>query len=392
MRVVYRFGPAALAFAATLGLACTDSNAPRAIAKTLAKFAGDTQSALTGTPLPDALTVRVLGSTGSPFAGAVVTWAVTSGNATLGASSDTTDSQGRASTTVALGSVSGSVAVEAAVTSLTPVTFTATACDHPVIALGDTVPGGLSAADCRFGGYFTDFYEVAAPTGPQGLTLTMTAGFATYLELYQRSGGFVSFDDESDTATTNSRIRAIVPADDYLIAPSSLLRNVVGAYSVSAVARPAELAGCALVWTMRGVVIGDSVTTTDCVDSTGGIRYYADKVALWLEAGTVLKVSHQSAAFDAALFLRTRADQLVAANNDSASTTTNAYLVYSVVQSGEYRLFAATNAAGATGPYTLTISRSTTLSGSPPSARGPTVPHMEPARMPKGAWLRAPSP
>src|SRR5467141_2225039 len=103
MRAVYRLVPAALAFAATVGLACKDSNAPRATPQALTKVAGDTQVALTGTPLPDSLTVRVLGATGSPFAGVVVTWTVTSGSATLGAPSGTSDAQGLAHTTVSLG-------------------------------------------------------------------------------------------------------------------------------------------------------------------------------------------------------------------------------------------------------------------------------------------------
>jgi hypothetical protein len=391
MRNSCRFGLPALAFVIALGLACKDSNAPGALPRTLAKVAGDTQGALTGTPLPESLTVLLLGSTGSPFAGAVVTWAVTAGNAALGAPSDTTDAQGRASTTVLLGSTPGSVAVQAAVTSLTPVTFTATACSHPTIVPGDTLSGALATSDCRFGGFYTDFYELAAPTGPQGFTLRMTASFDAYLELYHRSGGFVAFNDDVDSTTTNSRIDAIVPADNYLIAPSSYLRNIVGTYSVSALARPAELAGCGIVWTTRGVAISDSVVATDCVDSVGGL-HYADRVVVWLEAGSVLKVSHRSTAFDAALFRRNSRDSLVASNNDSAATTTNAYLAYTVPQTGGYLVYAATNTASATGAYTLTISSSTTLTSPALGREGPQVLRVGPLRMPKGrprrAWSR----
>jgi len=391
MRAVYRLAPAALAFAATVGLACKDSNAPRAIPQALTKVAGDTQVALTGTPLPDSLTVRVLGATGSPFAGVVVTWTVTSGSATLGAPSDITDAQGLAHTTASLGGTPGPVAVQAAVTSLTPVTFTATACDHPVIALGDSVSGALDTTDCRLGGYYTDFFELAAPTGPQGLRFTMTSSFDAYLELYKRPSALAAFNDDVDSTTTNSRVDAIVPADQYLIAPSSFLQFRVGAYNLTARTRPVELSGCTLVWSTRGIVIGDSVTTADCVDSTGG-PHYADIVALYLEAGSVLKVLHQSAAFDAALFLEDGAGVSVASNNDSANvtTTTNAYLVYPVVLTGPYLLFVATHAASATGPYTLTISSSTTLSGSAPLRReGPQLLRVAPLRMPNHRLHRA---
>lgn len=385
MRALTRLAPAALAFAVTLGLACMDSNAPKAM---IAKVAGDSQVALTATPLSDPLTVRVLGSGGGGYAGAVVTWAVISGSATLGAASDTTDAQGRATTTVTVGSTPGPVAITASVTSFTPVTFTATACDHPGIALGDTVAGALATSDCRINGYYTDFFELPTATGPQGVRLTMTGAFDTWLELY-RPAGFVAVNDDIDTTTTNSRIDAIVPADAYLVEPSALGRFITGAYTLSAVARAAELAGCGLVWTTRGVVISDSVTTTDCVDSTGGVKHYADIVAMYLEAGTVLKVSHHSAAFDAALFLHNGAGQSVITNNDSAGGTTNAFFSYPVAVSGGYLLFVATNAVSATGPYTLTISSSTTLSGSAPLQRqGPQVLRVAPLRMPKGRLQR----
>jgi hypothetical protein len=255
------------------------------------------------------------------------------------------------------------------------------------------VSGALGTTDCRFDVYYTDFFELAAPTGPQGLTLTMTSlTFDTYLDLYQRPGGRVAFNDDIDTTTNNSRLNAIVPAGNYLIAPSSFLPLQVGAYSLTAQTRPVALSGCTVVWTTRGIVIGDSVTTADCVDSTGG-PHYADIVALYLEAGSVLKVLHQSAAFDAALFLENGAGVSVASNNDSANatTTTNAYLVYPVVLTGPYLLFVATHAASATGPYTLTISSSTTLSGSP-WREGPQLLRVAPLRMRKGrlprAWFR----
>jgi len=391
MRAFSRLAPAALAFAVTLGLACKDSNAPR-VPRTIAKLAGDTQLALTGTPLGDSLVVSVLGSGGSPFAGAVVTWAVTSGSATLGAPSGTTNSQGQAFTTVTVGGTPGPVAVQASVTSLAPVTFTATACDHPGIALGDTVAGVLATSDCRINGYYTDFFELPAATGPQGVRLTLTGAFDTWLEMY-RPAGFVAANDDADSTTTNSQIDAIVPADAYLVEPSSFLRFATGAYSLSAVARAAGLAGCGLVWATRGVVISDSVTTTDCVDSTGGVQHYADLVAIYLEAGTVLNVSHHSAAFDAALFLHNGAGVSVATNNDSAGVPPNAFIQYTVAQSGVHFLFVATNAASATGPYTLTISSSTTLSGSAALQReGPQVLRVAPLRMPKGRLQRLWSP
>jgi len=115
-------------------------------------------------------------------------------------------------------------------------------------------------------------------------------------------------------------------------------------------------------------------------------------VALYLVAGSVLKVSHHSVAFDAALFLRTGSGFTVASNNDSSAATTNAYISFPVLQSGSYLLFIATNAVGETGAYDLSISTTTTLSGASRREEGPQILRMEPLRMPKGVrrrtWLR----
>jgi len=110
-----------------------------------------------------------------------------------------------------------------------------------MIALGDTVPGALATSDCRVSGFYTDFYELAVLAegggGPQGLTLTMTGAFDTWLELYRQSGDFLGFDDDIDSTNTNSQLSAIVAPGDYLLAPSSYNPLVVGAYSVSALTR-----------------------------------------------------------------------------------------------------------------------------------------------------------
>jgi hypothetical protein len=391
MRVFVRHS---LVLALAFGFACGDSSAPAAMPQTLVSFAGDGQGALTGTSLPSPLVVRVTGSDNQPFRGATVTWTVTSGSATLGTPSATTDSSGQASTTVLLGATGGPVGVQAAVTSLTPVTFTATGCDHPVLALGDSVGGALATTDCHFSGFYTDFFEFSVPASQQGVMFTMrSAAFDTWLELYQATGDFAAFDDDIEQAVnTNSQLKAIVPAGDYLVAPSSYRQDSVGVYSLSALTQPAALAGCEVVWVMRGVAVSDSVTAGDCVDTTGG-PHYADVVELYVEAGSVLTVLHQSTAFDAALFLSTLAGAPVASNNDSANagTTTNAYLVYQVQQAGSYLLFIATDTSGATGPYDLSISTSATLSGSPWPSERPVL-RFAPARIPKGlprrGWAR----
>lgn len=391
MRTGNRLWPAAIVLVAAFSVTCKkDSIAPTQIVpETLTAIAGNNQSAFTGDSLTDSLKVRVIGSDAQPFESATVTWAVTSGTATLSSPTVATDSLGFASTTVTLGGTAGLVAIQASVVGLQPANFSATACGHPVIALGETASGALSTTDCRLSVWYTDFFELAVPAGQQGLTLTMTsAAFDTYLEVYGAAGNLLSGDDDIDATNKNSQLTTILGTGDYLIAPSSFDPGVTGAYTLSAVAHAAELAGCELVWVTRGFTISDSVTTSDCVDTTGGTSY-SDEVVLFLEAGSVVTVSMQSAAFDPELFLLTALRTLVQSNNDSVGGTTSAYLRYPVLTAGPFVVIAGTHALGATGAYTLSISASTTVSGSSRSTRGPTVLRMAPLRMPKGLPKRA---
>ena len=105
---------------------------------------GDKQSGPAGTLLPGQLVVSVLGPTGLAVSGATVSFAVSSGTATLSASSAVTGANGQAGVSLTLGANTGAVAVTATVTGLTPVTFNLTANLSPWISTGGVVGAGLS--------------------------------------------------------------------------------------------------------------------------------------------------------------------------------------------------------------------------------------------------------
>jgi uncharacterized protein (TIGR03437 family) len=95
---------------------------------------GNFQTAFTGQPLPKALKVMVTGTSGFGVPGVTVNFAVTSGSATLSATSVQTDSAGIASVIVTMGPTPGVVVVTAAVPFLAnvqPFQFTATATPAP---------------------------------------------------------------------------------------------------------------------------------------------------------------------------------------------------------------------------------------------------------------------
>ena len=93
----------------------------------LTKLSGDGQEAVSGSQLTEPLVVEVRNQNGEVYPGAVVTFALAGGNGILSALTDTTDADGRATTTLTLGEEPGTYTVVATVADLESVTFTATA-------------------------------------------------------------------------------------------------------------------------------------------------------------------------------------------------------------------------------------------------------------------------
>ena len=96
-----------------------------AIPHSLTKLSGRDQQVAAGTALTEPFVVEVKDRKGQPLEGARVTFAVTAGGGTLSATTDTTDADGRASTTLTLGPDPGRNTVVAKVADLKPVIFSA---------------------------------------------------------------------------------------------------------------------------------------------------------------------------------------------------------------------------------------------------------------------------
>ena len=115
---------------------------------TLTKVSGDGQEGMVGTALTKPFVVSVLDQEGVTFAGAVVRFSVTTGGGSLSATTATTNANGRARSTLTLGSEPGSNTVTATVAGLEPVTFTATATEQTAHSLtkvsGDNQAGPAS--------------------------------------------------------------------------------------------------------------------------------------------------------------------------------------------------------------------------------------------------------
>ncbi|HET7602275.1 MAG TPA: Ig-like domain-containing protein, partial [Gemmatimonadales bacterium] len=97
-------------------------------AATLAKIAGDSQTAVAGSVLPDSLVVRVTDASGNPVADIPVTWSLTGGGA-VSSSSLPTGTDGRSAVARTLGATAGTQTTTATANGLngSPIQFTSTA-------------------------------------------------------------------------------------------------------------------------------------------------------------------------------------------------------------------------------------------------------------------------
>ena len=123
--------------------------------RSLTKLSGDGQAAEPGEHLAEPLVVSVRDQNGAAYPGAAVTFAILGEGGTLTAATDTTDAEGRAATTLAVGEEPGAYTVVATVADLEPVTFTATAKANPDFD-GDGEVG------------FSDFFLFAEAFGGDG--------------------------------------------------------------------------------------------------------------------------------------------------------------------------------------------------------------------------------
>ena len=183
-----------------------------AVPHSLAKVSGDNQEGPASTQLDEPLVVSVLDADDAAIAGAVVSFSVTAGGGTLSATTATTDANGRARSTLTLGSEPGTNTVKATVEGLEPITFTATAGEPASNSQEDPEPDSLSVT-------IDDVTSVAergrmtftvrlepTPTAPTTVKYTTASQTATAGQDYEAATGTLHFGANQSTATFTVRI------------------------------------------------------------------------------------------------------------------------------------------------------------------------------------------
>lgn len=361
--------------------------------RSITGVAGDDQSGATGGQLPFPVSFVVLDGSGVPAPGVSVTWSVTpAGSATFAPPISSTDAGGTASTVVTLGSQEGNIVIRGTLSGAAPVTFNATVV-HPcdffhAYTFGSSRNGTLATTDCNLGGWYYDLYGPVTTAAQQGWTVSMTAAFNTWVEIFTPARDLLA---SNGSGSTGSSVQIIVGAGEYIFGPNSLSQAATGAYTLSSITRPQTLSGCNAVYVTRGVTVSDNIVANECTDSSSAGVFYGETAGIFAEGGSVLTIAQRSSAFDPFMTLfQVSGGSLVpvAANDDSATGNVTAFLQYNVPQSGLYVIFMTTSAEKATGAYTVSVGTSTTAAPMASGARAPL------GRMPgrlNTEWARSPA-
>ena len=303
--------------------------------------------------------VVVRDENGDPMAGASVVFSVTSGDGAVSGATVTTGATGVATVGVwTLGQTASTNTVDATVAGLPAVTFTANAGDPckvtPDYTIGSNTTGRLGLADCQVSdGSFVDFWLTAIPSTATYLFNESSTDVDSYLLLLTTDFHVIAQNDNAGSTTHNSTIKAILPAQSFLVGANSLNARETGTYSLTSGPTSSPVTNCEDVFATPGITTDQSLQTTDCNQS----GFYSDDYIIFVNTGQTITVTMTSSTIDPYLELyeiRT-GGTLVAANDDANGTTKNASLTYTASNLGYFFIKARTTTAGTTGAYTLTI-------------------------------------
>ena len=182
----------------------------QAISQTLTKVSGDEQRGPAGTALAAPFVVSVLDQNRSAFAGAVVTFSVTAGGGTLSSTTATTDANGRARSTLTLGSQPGLNTVTATVAGLEPVTFTASgyATPHSLTKVSGDGQEGPASTQLAAPFVVSVLDQDGAAIAGAVVTFSVTAGGGTLSSTTDANSCTIASSTSSTTATTDANGRA----------------------------------------------------------------------------------------------------------------------------------------------------------------------------------------
>lgn len=361
---------AAMAGIVVLSSCGGDGTAP-IVPQSLVIVSGGDQTGPAGDVTNEDFTVRVLGSDGQPFAGASVSWAVTTGGGSVTPATVVSDAMGLASARLRLGVAFGANSATATVSGVQPVSFGATAinpCDFlRPIAVGEATAGTLAFPDCPLpDNTLIDYYELDLAQ-QQRLDIALDAtNFDAFLFFFDDVDVIAADDDGG--GGTNALLPILLPAGAYVIGANSF-QPATGSYDLSVAATAEDVTNCDVVWIPTGITTAQQLSTSDC---DAGTNWYADAFAVFLRAGVTLTATEQSTAFDALVEVHNGTTGELLATDDNGGGGTNARVDYMTLVDIVVVVVTTSAAAGQSGAYSMTVVSSGPLAADGALGSAPT--------------------
>ena len=348
----------AVGIAIQAGCGGSDASGPHHTPTSIEANSSTTITAPAGTAALELPSVIVRDENGEPLSGVTVEFTVTSGGGTITGHTVKTAADGSA--TVAswtLGAAAASNTVDATVSGLPTVTFTANAGDPCDVtsphAFGTTTSGKLTLADCQVSdGSFVDFWTFSTPATNTYVFDQESTALDSYILLLGTDYFVIAENDNAGPSSTNSRIKAILPAGNFILAANTF-PGETGAYTVRSATTTDPVTNCEIAFVVRGITTQQSLQTTDCNQNQAGV--FSDAYYIFLNTGQTITVTMTSTIDSYLELYEFRTKALVAQNDDVDATTKNASFSYTAANFGYFIINARTTSAGTTGAYTLTV-------------------------------------
>ncbi len=296
-------------------------------------------------------------------------------------------STSRSSSSVISSSTSSSVTTSAsslAVSTSSTATSSSSAssvnnCGAPVISIGSTYNGSLSASDCTAGtrgsSYYTDYYAFSGSAGQQIFVQLTSSVFDTYVYLrYLGSGGAVLASNDDSGGTTNSRIPVtsgyftLPTTGAYLVEVTSYATLNTGAYTMSLLSGSASSSsssnssaatGCVTTNLSFGLAANGALAATDCTNGARGTAYYTDRYSFYATAGQQISILLTSTAFDSYVYLKNSSGTVMTSNDDGGGGTNSRIPAtsgtYTMPATAAYTIEVTSYSTQVTGAYTLQL-------------------------------------
>jgi hypothetical protein len=228
------------------------------------------------------------------------------------------------------------------------------------LAPGDQISETLADGDATApdNAYRYDSYAVTATAGQRFEAVMISEAFDAYLEVRAegQDGEPIASDDDGLGEGTNSRLRFAAPADGVYILRARTLSGIEGGdYTLVLTERPPAKAPPEPVRLSVGDTVAGELAEGDAESDNSGLY---DEWVFSGRQGDRVQIGLDSEAFDPMVQIGRNVDGVfteLASNDDGPDSGLNSRLIFTLPEGGDYVIRATPLNAGASGPYSLSL-------------------------------------